>query len=98
MAAAGLAFGVATAVIFLYPLISGLIKPNPAKATIVALTLGSTGVQNDSGGMGGNIPTIAVYAEYGTEIGRSYGSDKKTWSGSSTNFVSINPNRGMDGR
>lgn len=68
---AGMAFSVVTTGIFLYPLIAGLTKPNPAKATVVALTLGSTGVQHDNGNMGGNIPTIAVYAEDGTEIGRS---------------------------
>ena len=48
--------------------------------------------------MDGNIPNIAVYAEDGTEIGRAYGSNKKTWAAGTTNFVSINPNKGMDGR
>jgi hypothetical protein len=95
---AGMAFSVLTTGIFLYPLISGLTKTNPAKATVVAITIGSTGIQGSSAGIDGNIPNIAVYAEDGTEIGRAYGSNKKTWAAGTTNFVSINPNKGMDGR
>jgi hypothetical protein len=95
---AGLAFSVITTGIFLYPVIEGLIKPNPDKSTLVAITLGSTGVQGDNGQMGGSIPTVAVYAEDGTEIGRSYGSGKKAWSAGSIKYVQVNPNKGMDGR
>jgi len=40
---------------------------------------------------------FAVYGEDGTEIGRAYGSNKHTWVAGSTNFVNINPNKGMDG-
>ena len=95
---AGLAFSVLTTGIFLYPLISGLIKPNTAEATIVAITVGSTGIKDNSLGMEGNIPNVAVYAEDGTEIGRAYGSNNQIWDAGSTKFVTINPNAGMHGR
>jgi hypothetical protein len=95
---AGLAFSVITTGIFLYPVIDSLIKPNPDKATLVHFTLGSTGLHDDSGPMGGSVPTVAVYTEDGTQIGISYGSSKKAWSAGSEKYVTINPNKGMDGR
>ena len=95
---AQLAFSVLSTGIFMYPLISSMIKPNPALATVVSVTVGSTGLKNDTANMAGNVPNIAVYAEDGTEIGRAYGSNKKVWPAGGTQFVSINPNKGMDGR
>lgn len=94
---ASLAFSVLTTGVFLYPLIAGLVKPNSAKATVVAITVGSTGIQNNNQGMEGNVHNIAFFAEDGTEIGRQHGS-KKTWAAGTTNFVSINPDKGMDGK
>jgi hypothetical protein len=98
MAGIGLAFSVVATGVFMYPLISNLVKPNSAKATVVAITVGSTGVQNDNQGMEGNVPNLAVYAENGEKIGYAHGTNKKVWAAGTTNFVSINPDKGMEGR
>jgi hypothetical protein len=95
---AGLAFSVLSTGIFLYPLISGLVKPSPSAATMVTISVGSTGLKDNEEGMSGNIPNIAVYAEDGTQIGRAYGSNKKTWAAGTTNTVQINPDPGQQGK
>jgi hypothetical protein len=93
---AGMAFSVAATGFFLYPALRDIIAGNSADNTMVKITLGSTGVQGGDD-FGGNIPTVGIYSEDGTLIGRTDGSHKNTWASGSTNSVAVKPNKGMKG-
>lgn len=54
--AVGWAFGLADIGFLLAPIIKEARTPDPKDATLVKVTLGSTGIQGDTGNMQGNIP------------------------------------------
>ncbi|KAF2664830.1 hypothetical protein BT63DRAFT_459443 [Microthyrium microscopicum] len=95
---ASAAFSVITTGISMYPMFKAMTEPNKAEATLVKITLGSTGLNRDPGSMGGNIPHVSVYADDGVLIGRAKGNSKKNWTPGSTYPVSINPEHGQQGK
>jgi hypothetical protein len=98
---AGLAFSILSTGVFLVPLLQGLLKPNQTKATVVAFTVGSTGIAGQEGRMGGNPPQVTVYTEDGSRIGSTGDINVDTtteWHPGSTQYISINPEKGMEGK